>query len=167
MANIFVDEIVKNTREECEKMIKNFEENPFYTQLKQNIMNYPDYVNRIKHYIRTCLNYTDMLKSGTDKIKIITLLYKFLSHPIGLSYLINNLHLLITSRNKLQDIIYTSSDKFPDNQEELLSFQKILDPYFFYLNTYTKSEFNCVLPLYYREYKKGDCIEKIDVELIS
>lgn len=167
MANIFVDEIVKNAREECEQMIKIFEENPFYTQLKQNIMNYPDYVNRIKHFIQTCLNYTDMLKTGSDKIKIITLLFKFLSHPIGLSYLRNNLDLLITSRNKLQDIIYTSSDKFSENQQELLSFQKILDPYLFYLNNYTKTTFNCVLPLYYRQYKKGDCIEKIDVELIS
>ena len=166
MANIFVDEIVKNTREECEKMIKNFEENPFYSQLKQNIMNYPDYIDRIRHFIKLCLNYTDMLKSGADKIKIITLLYKFLSHPIGISYLINDFHLLITTRNKLQDIIF-NSDKFPDNQQELLSFQKLLDPYLFYINFYTKKTFGCILPMYYRQYKKGDCIEKIEVELLS
>lgn len=133
MANIFIDEMINTVQREYESLTVN--------DSTPNMA-------KISRFIKTCLDYNDMLKNKNDKIKVIIILYKLLSSHIGLKFLIDNRRFLITSQNKLQEMICTSPE-FPDFQTELLSYQKEIDPDFHYINMYTKNRFDHYLYLYH------------------
>ena len=99
-----------------------------------------------------------MLREKKDKLKIISILFKFLSSPIGLIYCKNDITMFLTARNKLQEMIVITDD-FAVYQKELLDYQKEFDPNFYYINTYTKETFNCCLHLYYTKLS-NDKIEE-------
>lgn len=146
MSVVLVNQMIKSTEEECNNLIRSFENNTQITE--NNITDFPKQYNRIGRFIQMTINYNEMIRQKSEKIKIICLLFKFLSSPIGMIYCKHNIKMFVTSRNKLQEMIYMS-DNYPGEQKELLTYQKIFDPNFYYINAYTKEAFNCFLYLYY------------------
>jgi hypothetical protein len=146
MSGVFVNEIIKSTEKECNNLIASFENNTQITE--DNIKDFPQHCNRIGRFIQQSIQYNNMLKQKPEKLKIVTLLFKFLSSPFGMIYCKQNSQMVLTSRNKLQEMLCMSDD-YLEEQKELLSYQKIFDPNFYYINSYTREAFNCFLYLYY------------------
>ena len=146
MSIILVNQMIRSTEEECNNLIRSFENNTQITE--NNIIDFPQQYNRIRKFIQITINYNEMLRQKSEKIKLICLLFKFLSSPIGMIYCKHNTKMFVTSRNKLQEMLYMSGE-YPDEQKELLSYQSIFDPNFNYINMYTKETFDCFLFLYY------------------
>jgi hypothetical protein len=155
MATIFVNEMIRAAQEESDQILIRFKNNN-----EKNIKDDHHYLTRIGSFIKSCLDYIDILREKKDKLKIIIILFKFLSSPIGLIYCKNNIKIFLTSRNKLQEMI-VATDDFDDCQKELLDYQKDFDPNFYYINTYTKKTFNCCLHLYYTKISNDNFEETL------